>query len=406
MTFELDNGSNASLQLGTNTPVYIKSTDLPTEIAGEIGAAIEAADLNVTVYTDTTLERVEIVSKATPSTLSVTLGAAKTGNALTLEGDGPGNGGNATVGGTANASDGYTTIPVNFSMTAAQVAQEVVTVMNTTMNVNPQGQTAITGIDAANVPHLAALNGETFQMTVNKGKAVTFEFIDTSGTTKLTKGDVQISYNSATNAIGNVLTNMVTAINASGLAVTAAALPSGISLTGTAVTANMSATPFQWAVDNSSVLLDATQANLIHMIGESVIEQEEVVQGTTTTTYGPIAYSAPWENPNGNSGGTSSLPDDFRPVLPAVSNGQTIQAGQSGTGAGYGGVYIDDIIVGFDERGEMLTAATPDTTFDPVPASQLPDNGADLITTGSYVLQIQRAPQYGTLTYEVRNRIR
>ena len=365
--------------------------------------------MNVTVYSDTTLERVEIVSKATPSTLSITLGTTKSGNALTLEGDVTGDGGNATVDGQPIEEDFNTTIPVNFSMTAAQVAQEVATVMNTTLDANPQDQTAITGISAASVPNLAVLNGETFQMTDGTGLTATFEFIDTSGTTTLTKGDVAISYDSTTDAIGDVLTDMVTAINGSGLAVTAAASTSSITLTGTVATADMSATPFQWAVDGSSVLLDATQTNLIHMIGESVLEQGEVVQGTTSVpNYGPINYSAPWSNPNAASGGTSSLPDDFRPVLPAVSHGHTIQAGQNGTGAGYSGVYIDDIIVGFDERGEMVTGDTgsQDTTFDPVPASQLPDNGLDLITKGSYVLQIQRAPQSAPSPTRVRIRIR
>ena len=36
VTFELDNGGNPNLQLGTNTPIYIKSTDSPTDIVGEI----------------------------------------------------------------------------------------------------------------------------------------------------------------------------------------------------------------------------------------------------------------------------------------------------------------------------------------------------------------------------------
>jgi len=134
-TFELDNGSNPNLNLGTNIPVYIRSDDSPSQIVNEIDAAIQAAGLNVSVYADTTSERVEIVSKATPATLSFALGTATSGNAITLEGDGPGNGGNATVGGTPIAADTNTIIPVDFSMTAAQVAQEIASVMDATMNV-------------------------------------------------------------------------------------------------------------------------------------------------------------------------------------------------------------------------------------------------------------------------------
>ncbi len=395
VTFELDNGSNSNLKLGTNTPIYIKSTDAPTDIDNEISAAIRAANLNVAVYTDTTLERVEIVSNAAPSTLSVAIGTATTGNAITLEGDGPGNGGNATVGGNAIAADGFTIIPVNFSMTAAQVAQEAVTVMNATM---ASEQTEITGINATNVPKLAKLNGETFQITDNTGKLVTFEFIDSSGTTSLTPGDVRISYNSKTDTIGTVLTDMVTTINAAGLTVTAtptttaAGQPSDITLLGTNFTFSAGTTPFQSTklAQGQSVLLDATQTNLIHMIDHNVVDQTPL----GAATYGPLPYSIPWVDPNAPSGGTSSLPHDFRPVLPAVSQGHTIQTGQENTGEG---VYIDDIIVGFDERGAMVTGDAPDTNFDPV--TPVPKG---TITNGSYVLQIQRALQYGTYESKVK----
>jgi len=252
-TFELDNGSDPTLNLGTNIPVYIRSDDSPSQIVSEIGAAIEAAGLNVTVYTDTASERVEIVSKATPSTLSITIGTATSGNAITLEGDGPGNGGNATVGTTPIAADTNTIIPVNFSMTAAQVAQEMVTVMDATMN----------------VPAAAG--------------------------------------------------------------------------------------------DGDSVILDSTQTNVVQMIGHTVTENGTMVVQTTTPTTATIAlpYAAPSSQP------------------------QNIVAGQQNTG---GGFAIDNLVIGFDSRGVMLSGTAPDTTFNfgGVPAHT--------ITSGSYVLEIQRAP--------------
>ncbi len=276
MTFELDIAGSGQ-KVGANTAININATDSPADIVNEIDAAITAAvtagQLNVTVYTDIVMDRVEIVGAA-----SIQLSAApKGGNALTLEGDGPGSGdGNSSVGGVAIADDGFIAIPVNFGMSAANVANTVAAYMD------------------------------------------------------------------------------------GGLNVTAA------------------------AGAGQSVLVDPTQTNLIHMINHNVVP---LTTAAGAVTYGPLPYSIPWVDPNAASGGTSSLPDDFRPVLPAVSQGHTLQSAQQNTGEG---VFIDDVIVGFTERGTMITGDTADTTFNqvnPLPAGTIP--------TGSYELTIQRAPQYG-----------
>ncbi len=207
--------------------------------------------------------------------LNVSLDAAPgTGNPLTLEGDGPADGGYAVVGGVPIFQNGNVTIPIDFSMTAAQVAQQVVTIMDAAMNV------------------------------------------------------------------------------------------------GTAAGAG------------DSVLLDPTQTNLVHMISHSVVAQATT---QTTTEYGPLPYSIPVYPVN--AAYPSALPGDLRPALPRVSNGHTIQQGQDNNHEGF---YVDDVVVGFDKRGTMITDATADTTFNAVVLSPaVPSNG-------SYVLQIRRAPQYGT----------
>ena len=57
------------------------------------------------------------------------------------------------------------------------------------------------------------------------------------------------------------------------------------------------------------------------------------------------------------------------------------------------GVYIDDIIIGFAERGEMITAAVPDnTTFTAASPATLP--GQTLL--GPYELEIRRSADFGT----------
>ncbi len=56
----------------------------------------------------------------------------------------------------------------------------------------------------------------------------------------------------------------------------------------------------------------------------------------------------------------------------------------------YEGFYIDDIIIGFAERGEMVTSSTPDTTFVAQSFNPLLEN-----SVGSYQLEIRRGSDYG-----------
>ena len=119
--------------------------------------------------------------------------------------------------------------------------------------------TAITGVDATTVPTLSALNTQTFQLTDDKGKTVTFEFIDTNGTSSLTAGNIEIAFNSKTDTIANIPQYMANVINAAGLDLTAAVQSSsgqsdGVTLAGgkTGPTFNSGSTKF---------LLTATQVD-------------------------------------------------------------------------------------------------------------------------------------------------
>ena len=70
--------------------------------------------------------------------------------------------------------------------------------------------------------------------------------------------------------------------------------------------------------------------------------------------------------------------------------GNTFTVGQDNS---HEGVYIDDIVIGFTERGEMITGAmAADTIFSG-------SDPAKAISTGDYVLEIRRGPQYGTIEY-------
>ena len=142
-TFEIILKNSTTTLTPGDTDIYVNSTDTPTDIVNEIDKAISGAGLKVNVYTDTVAGSRGNREHGLPGTLKITLGAAPNGgDALTLEGDGPDNGGQATVSGKAIASDNYTIIPVNFSMTAAQVADEVAVVMDATMDVTGANATS------------------------------------------------------------------------------------------------------------------------------------------------------------------------------------------------------------------------------------------------------------------------
>jgi len=61
----------------------------------------------------------------------------------------------------------------------------------------------------------------------------------------------------------------------------------------------------------------------------------------------------------------------------------------------YEGFYIDDIIVGFAERGEMVTGALADTTFVDTPKDNPPDAPA-VYESGEYQLEIRRGTEIGS----------
>lgn len=95
-------------------------------------------------------------------------------------------------------------------------------------------------------------------------------------------------------------------------------------------------------------------------------------------------------------GGNAVESDVFGNVDSAFN---TNRRGQNNTGEGF---YIDDIIIGSAERGEMVTNANAgvDTfidVYEEIPGNSEPDGVADTIVTGSYNLEIRRASEYAVL---------
>ena len=161
VTFILDNGTDPTLITTGDTVININATDSPTDIVNAIALAVENAGLNVTVYTDTTLDRVEILGTA-GSALTATLSAATAGNPLVLEGNG-----------TTALPGGFTAINVNFGMNAAQVAQQVAAVMDATLSVNGTGNAVLIDTTQTNLIHMISHSvepaGANADGTINYG---------------------------------------------------------------------------------------------------------------------------------------------------------------------------------------------------------------------------------------------
>jgi hypothetical protein len=101
------------------------------------------------------------------------------------------------------------------------------------------------------------------------------------------------------------------------------------------------------------------------------------IQGHTITNAGPLGATSLATAP-----GNSSLPGDS---VGAFNNSNPALRGQNNR---FEGVYVDDIIIGFAERGEMATGPNRgDDSFVHVGSSG---------TVGAYQLEIRRASEYGS----------
>ena len=123
------------------------------------------------------------------------------------------------------------------------------------------------------------------------------------------------------------------------------------------------------------VKINGAEKMVLHMIGNMVVTPE----------------NPPGILPYANSlAGDHPVPPPYNP--PILDRFHSNEAGQDNL---HEGIYIDDIIVGFAEHGEMVTGQTAvDTTF----VNVVPQP-TKLIPAGDYTLQIRRGPSYGEIYY-------
>lgn len=172
-----------------------------------------------------------------------------------------------------------------------------------------------------------------------------------------TLGDVLVPYIPMTSfTSANVATAMANAINGSILSTTITATTSGrrLNLASTTDVADFSGPAF---AEHSGREVIKTYRHIVRVIDHSVGDQ------------GPLGL-------------TTSLPGDN------LINGVTDSSNARATNNAFEGVYIDNLIIGFAERGEMVTGAVPTSNY-----IGNPDAPGSQVVDGAYQLEIRRGAE-------------
>ncbi|MBI2478386.1 MAG: pre-peptidase C-terminal domain-containing protein [Planctomycetia bacterium] len=142
-----------------------------------------------------------------------------------------------------------------------------------------------------------------------------------------------------------------------------------------------------------TVVTDFTQAPSLPLnrSGDSVTSYQNVINvvGHTVTNQGPLGLEEALAGDEFGAFQTSGPPGSTR--YPGALRGMD---------NAHEGIYVDDIIIGFAERGEVVIGATANSTFirNPqlfnvdLPLEFIPDNE---IHQGAYELEIRRAEEFG-----------
>lgn len=155
----------------------------------------------------------------------------------------------------------------------------------------------------------------------------------------------------------------------------------------------------------ATVLTDFTLAPSlpVNHSGDSVTSYQNIVNvvGHRVTNQGPLGLE---EALAGDEFGA------FQASGPPGNSGFGYPGAMRGLDNAHEGIYIDDLIIGFAERGEMVIGATANSTFirNPqlsnvnLPTLFVPDNE---IKKGAYQLEIRRAEEFGTTVGDVGTEI-
>jgi hypothetical protein len=135
---------------------------------------------------------------------------------------------------------------------------------------------------------------------------------------------------------------------------------------------------FNYFVDNDTSL-DAFRISMVDASGNATLIASSNTSDTTNPTVTGLAQtSSNWLQARIELNAFAGLPS------------LRLQFEYDGVSSGNEGAYVDDIIIGFAERGEMVTGANSNTQFssnDSAPAGE--------IQSGNYQLEIRQASEFG-----------
>ncbi|MFO0869761.1 MAG: GEVED domain-containing protein [Pirellulales bacterium] len=161
------------------------------------------------------------------------------------------------------------------------------------------------------------------------------------------------------NAINSSTLNVVASVNAeSKRRITLNGSPIALQLNGTAVASSVDP-PFSFEAPLDIV---KQYKNMIHVIGHVVNDA------------GPLGLA------DSLTGDVPSDPNFLRQGFNGTERGQNNQ---------FEGIYVDDFIIGFAERGEMVTGTDPNTNFVANPNLSITD-----VLSGPYQLEVRRSDEY------------
>jgi hypothetical protein len=344
------NSTGATVPAGT-VSVAFQLTDTAAQIAVDLATAINKAHLapyglGVTATADNGV--------VTLYGLQVTLTQdALNPSLITLLSNGSGATGDATT---------NFAVPISSTDTAAEVAAAIANAMEGAFGTMLQLRaTAGNNITTAS----------TFTITNQTGVISTFE-LTTTGT--VTAGNIEIDYKTTDTAV-TVAAAIATAINNANLGYTASTTQT---TTGTGTTVTILGTGLRFSPLTSGITQIVGSASKVNGKVVNVI-------GHTVAQNGILPFS-------------NILPGDH-PLLPTLNYDRYQGTGFDPTGLSrergqdnaHEGIYIDNLVVGFTERGQMVTDATPDITFTFV-------QPLGIVTQGYYQLQVRKAADYGQVS--------
>lgn len=239
-------------------------------------------------------------------------------------------------------------------------------------------------------PSGAAINeGDWFKITDDKGQSVTFEF-DADGS--VAAGAVPVAYNSImtpeeiangmAQAINGAMTTTnpagVTQLNENRVNLPTTILASTSPGSDLAISGSVGTTGIPVRLHSGMPLAD-----VVAVVRQAIANT--FADGAVDTVNNPKdeIIRVVWHQVGdaGPFGLTDQLPGD---ILGDYYSSHKLRENQ------YEGIYVDDFIIGFTERGEMATGQSGITTFYDNP--QVPDNQ---ILVGAYQLEIRQGEQYG-----------